>query len=108
FIETCDDWVVPYIGGLLGTTLLPNPVGQSNRRDVRSTVLWRRSKGTPRMLTELARSTTGWSSSFAEFFQVVAWVQNVNHLRPAATRPRTPSTRSSARCRSSRRRRASR
>ena len=23
FIETCDDWVVPYLGDLLGYTLLP-------------------------------------------------------------------------------------
>ena len=47
FIETCDDWVVPYIGALVGTNLLQQPVGQSNRLDVWNTVIWRRSKGTP-------------------------------------------------------------
>ena len=45
FIETCDDWVVPYIGALVGTNLLAHPVGQSNRLDVWNTVIWRRSKG---------------------------------------------------------------
>ena len=47
FIETCEDWVVPYIGALAGTNLLSQPVGQSNRLDVWNTVQWRRSKGTP-------------------------------------------------------------
>src|SRR5947209_5205513 len=55
FIETCADWVVPYIGALVGTNLLAHPVGQSNRLDVRNTVRWRRSKGTPAMLRELAQ-----------------------------------------------------
>src|SRR4051812_24013425 len=53
FIETCDDWVVPYLGALVGANLLSHPVGQSNRLDVRNTVLWRRSKGAPRMLEAL-------------------------------------------------------
>ena len=55
FIETCDDWVVPYIGALVGTNLLQQPVGQSNRLDVWNTVLWRRSKGTPQMLAGAGR-----------------------------------------------------
>lgn len=56
FIETCDDWMVPYIGALVGTNLLAHPVGQSNRLDVWNTVIWRRSKGTPRMLGALAQA----------------------------------------------------
>ena len=56
FIETCEDWVVPYLAALTGTNLLANPVGQSNRLDVRNTVMWRRSKGTPAMLRALASS----------------------------------------------------
>ena len=58
FIETCDDWVVPYIGALVGTNLLAHPVGQSNRLDVWNTAIWRRSKGTPRMLGALAQALT--------------------------------------------------
>lgn len=81
FIETSDDWVVPYIGALVGTNLLPRPVGQSNRLDVWNTVLWRRSKGTPAMLRALAQAISGWPTDLAEFFQMLGWSQNMNHLR---------------------------
>ena len=81
FIETCEDWVVPYLAGLTGTNLLANPVGQSNRLDVRNTVLWRRSKGTPAMLRALAQAISGWPTDLSEFFQVLGWSQNMNHLR---------------------------
>jgi hypothetical protein len=81
FIETCEDWVVPYLAALTGTNLLANPVGQSNRLDVRNTVMWRRSKGTPAMLRALAQAISGWPTDLAEFFQVLGWSQNMNHLR---------------------------
>lgn len=29
FIETCDDWVVPYLGALTGTNLLPQTVARA-------------------------------------------------------------------------------
>src|SRR5437016_4210657 len=91
FIETCDDWVVPYLGALLGTNLLAHPVGQSNRMDVRNTVHWRRSKGTPAMLRELAQAISLWPTDLAEFFQTLGWSQNLNHLR--LDHPLTPDLR---------------
>src|SRR5690348_15940273 len=81
FIETCDDWVVPYLGALLGTNLLAHPVGQSDRMDVWNTVIWRRSKGTPQMLRALAVAISEWPCDIAEFFQHLGWSQNLNHLR---------------------------
>jgi hypothetical protein len=81
FIETCQDWAVPYIAELVGTNLLANPVGRSNRLEVRDTVLWRRSKGTPAMLRALAGQTSGWPTDFAEFFHNLGWSQNLNHVR---------------------------
>jgi hypothetical protein len=82
FIETCDDWVVPYLGALVGTNLLPQPVDQrSNRLDVANTVPWRRSKGTPQTLAAVSQAISGWSADVAEFFQVLGWSQNMNHLR---------------------------
>jgi hypothetical protein len=81
FIETCDDWVVPYIGALVGANLLQQPVGQSNRLDVWNTVLWRRSKGTPQMLQALSTAVSGWPAGLAEFFLSLGWSQNLNHVR---------------------------
>ncbi|GAA4936591.1 hypothetical protein ACFPM3_06555 [Streptomyces coeruleoprunus] len=91
FLETCDDWVVPYLGALVGTTLLPNPVGQSNRQDVRNTLAWRRAKGTPAMLAGLARGITGWPADAVEGFRTLAWTQHTDHVR--VDRPLTPSLR---------------
>jgi hypothetical protein len=85
FIETCEDWAVPYLAALTGTNLLANPVGQSNRLDVRNTVMWRRSKGTPAMLRALAQAISGWPTDLAEIFQVLGWSQNMNHLRLHST-----------------------
>jgi hypothetical protein len=91
FIETCDDWVVPYIGALIGTNLLQQPVGQSNRLDVWNTVIWRQSKGTPQMLQALSTAISGWPTDLAEFFLSLGWSQNVNHVR--LDRPLTPDLR---------------
>src|SRR5215510_1118809 len=88
FIETCDDWVVPYIGALVGTNLLQQPVSESNRLDVWNTVIWRRSKGTPQMLDALAQAMSGWPADLAEFFLSLGWSQNMNHVR--LDRPLTP------------------
>lgn len=88
FIETCDDWVVPYIGALVGTNLLQQPVGASNRLDVWNTVIWRRSKGTPQMLGALAQAMSGWPVDLAEFFLSLGWSQDMNHVR--LDRPLTP------------------
>ena len=45
FIETCDEWVIPYIADLLGTTHLSGD-GWTLRADVASTIALRRRKGT--------------------------------------------------------------
>ena len=94
FIETCDEWVVPYIGALVGANLLQQPVGQSNRLDVWNTVLWRRSKGTPQMLQALSGAVSGWPTELTEFFLSLGWSQNVNHVR--MDRALTPDLRSSS------------
>jgi hypothetical protein len=81
FIETCQDWAVPYIGALVGANLLATPVARTNRLEVRDTVLWRRSKGTPAMLLAVAREISGWPCDLTEFFRALGWSQNVNHVR---------------------------
>lgn len=67
-IETCDDWVIPYIGDLLGTNLVRgDPRGQ--RLDVANTIHYRRSKGTLAVLEEIARDVTGWDAHVVEGFR---------------------------------------
>jgi hypothetical protein len=94
FIETCEDWVVPYIGALVGTNLLPQSLGASSRLDVWNTVQWRRNKGTPQMLSALSQSISGWPAEVAEFFQALGWSQNLDHVR--LNRPLMPDLRDPA------------
>lgn len=117
FIETCEPWVVPYIGDLVGTTPLfdesrvldgdtaaelfksltgPSlrpPIALRGRADVARTIYYRRRKGTLPMLEELARDVTGWPAHAVEFFELLGWTQWLrNHLRPHSLR--TPDIRS--------------
>src|SRR5436305_1100260 len=111
FIETCEPWVIPYLGDLVGTLplfdggrvagaakaeelfadlrgphLVPD-VALRNRADVAKTIYYRRRKGTLPMLEELARDVTGWGAHAAEMFQRLGWTQCVrNHLRMASLR----------------------
>jgi len=105
FIETCDPWVIPYIGDLVsnkllhdasrlrgpdtarelftdlvGPTLRPG-IAVRTRADVAKTIYYRRRKGTVPMLEELARDVTGWAAHAVEFFELLVWSQNVNHIR---------------------------
>ena len=89
FIETCDEWTVPYIGDLLGVRpIRPVPsAGVSTRAWVANTIAYRRRKGTALVLEQLARDVTGWPAVAVEFFQRLGTTQHLNHvrLRPAAT-----------------------
>ncbi|HMB52575.1 MAG TPA: hypothetical protein VKU40_04620, partial [Thermoanaerobaculia bacterium] len=85
FIETCAEWVVPYVGDLLGVRPLPSQPGArfSRRAEVANTLHYRRGKGTARVLEELARDVTGWPAAAAvEMFEKLATTQYLNHLRP--------------------------
>jgi hypothetical protein len=84
FIETCAQWVVPYIGDLLGYRPLHGVAAgvSSPRAEVANTIAYRRRKGTAAMLEQLARDVTGWSARVVEFFQLLATTQYMNHIRP--------------------------
>jgi hypothetical protein len=93
FIETCDDWIVPYIGDLLGYTLLPEalalgergaPVAKlgrvlAPRADVANTIDARRRKGTLALLDDLARDAAGWPARAVEFYRLLGWMQHLDH-----------------------------
>ena len=62
FIDTCDDWVIPYIADLLGTSHLQGEA-QTLRADVADTIALRRRKGTLGAIERLAANLTGWAAS---------------------------------------------
>lgn len=81
FIETCNEWVVPYLGQLIGARLLDRD-GNRNRQEVMKTIRWRKRKGNPAALEDLANEITGWGARAAEFLEQTGWSQNLNHLKP--------------------------
>ena len=86
FIETCAEWVVPYIGDLLEVRgLLTTQSGTSSQRAfVAHTLAYRRRKGTALGLEQLARDLTGWDAHVVEYFQLLEMTQSMKHVRPSA------------------------
>jgi hypothetical protein len=84
FIETCADWVIPYIGQMLGVRTLHHVESVSSyslRAYVANTLAYRRRKGTPAVLEQIARDITGWRARVVEFFQLLSTTQHLNHVR---------------------------
>ncbi|MGH3310064.1 MAG: hypothetical protein ACRDP3_05695, partial [Streptomyces sp.] len=99
FVETAAEWVLPYLGDLVGYRTLPGfervqaaglkdggPAGTSRqrlaealapRRDVAATVANRRRKGTLALLEELADSVADWPARAVEFSRLVSHQQSV-------------------------------
>ena len=93
FIETCQDWVIPYIGDLVsyqsvseigetGATLTAEEQVQNkitiSRREVGNTIHNRRRKGTLSLLEQLALDVANWPAHAVEFFKLLAATQNIS------------------------------
>ncbi len=83
FIETCDDWVIPYIGDLLGTSHLQGD-DWTRRADVADTIALRRRKGTIGAIELLTFDLTKWGVHVSELRNNLTWAQPLNHQRPDA------------------------
>jgi hypothetical protein len=94
FIETAQDWVLPYLGDLIGYRTaheagepadmrLVDGRARSRilipRRDVANTIGYRRRKGTLALLETLAHEVAGWPARAVEFYRLLGWTQNINH-----------------------------
>ena len=101
FIETAQDWLVPYIGDLVGYRPVheagePADVSTAEgralnkilipRRDVANTIRYRRRKGTLALLETLANDVAGWPARAVEFYRLLGWTQNINHTQLARGR----------------------
>lgn len=71
-IETCDDWVIPYIASLLDTRLVAGLDPRGQRLDVANTIDYRRRKGTLSVLEQIASDITSWDVKAVEFFRRLA------------------------------------
>lgn len=80
FIETCADWVIPYIADLIGNKPIYD-IARTRRADVARTIYYRQRKGTHAVLEELANDVTGWEAFVVPFFELLSWTQNLNHIR---------------------------
>ncbi len=84
FIETCAEWLIPYIGDLLGVRPLHELTAvtdMSLRAYVANTLRYRRRKGTAPVLEQLARDITGWPCRVVEYFERLVTTQHLNHIR---------------------------
>jgi hypothetical protein len=68
-IETCDDWVIPYIGDLLATRMVSCLDARAQRLDVAKTIYYRRRSGTVGLLEELGADIAGRDVRVVEFFR---------------------------------------
>jgi hypothetical protein len=93
FIETAADWMVPYLGDLVGY----RPVSAAGeaaqaapeevrvlipRREVADVIRAHRRKGTLSLLEDLAFDVAGWPGHAVEFYRLLAVFQSLNHLHP--------------------------
>jgi hypothetical protein len=83
FIETCADWVVPYIADLVGTSHLSGDPW-TLRSDVARTVFHRRRKGTLGAIESLTFSLSTSAAHAVEMRDRMVWNQHLNHQRPDA------------------------
>ena len=81
FIEFCDEWAIPYIGDMLGTSYLKGETW-TLRADVADTIALRRRKGTLGAIELLTFNLTGWGVHCVELLENMVWNQHLNHQRP--------------------------
>jgi hypothetical protein len=92
FVETCEEWVVPYIADLIGykllrdsgepTTTVSSEAREqilSHRRDVANVIGYRRRKGALALLELLARDAANYPAArVVEFYKRLARTQSIN------------------------------
>jgi len=94
FIETCDDWLIPYIGDLLGLEPAHLAVAGTNgacepqlarvlsaRSATANAIAQRRRKGTLWVLEEIARDVAHWPARAVEFYRQLVVASHLEHLQ---------------------------
>src|SRR6202021_2078268 len=89
FVETCQDWVLPYLGDLVGYQALREAEADDRapdriippRSDVANTIRDRRRKGTVAILEQIAADVAGWPARAVEFYARLAVTQPATLFR---------------------------
>jgi hypothetical protein len=83
FIETGDQWTIPYIGELVGVNGLNDQkkIFPSQRRQVANTIGYRRRKGLIATLEHVMQDATGWYAHVIEYGLRLSRTQHLAHLR---------------------------
>jgi hypothetical protein len=87
FIETCADWVIPYIGDLVGATPVYeiDAAASGRRAEVANTIAYRRRKGTLLALEQVAMDVSGRPAVAVEYFKRLITTESMRHMRPRHT-----------------------
>ena len=82
FIETCDEWVISYIGELLGVHNLDTAIDVLTifRLQVANTIRNRRRKGTLEGLQNSIYATTGWPTEVIPYFERLSITQTLENI----------------------------
>ncbi|MEM8929865.1 MAG: hypothetical protein AAGE94_01755 [Acidobacteriota bacterium] len=86
FVETCEPWLVPYVGDLLAMRGLDDPQHNvwSQRAQVANTLAYRRRRGTLAVIEGASRNATGWPAQAWDGADFLTWTQHLDDPRPDA------------------------
>ena len=82
FVETCEEWVLPYIGDLVGVRSSTLAQALTSRAFVGRSLHYRRRKGTPDALAGAASDATGWPALAVPSFALLAATQSMLDPHP--------------------------
>jgi hypothetical protein len=83
FIETCDEWVLPYIAdqvGVFTTNRTDGNLFASQRRQIANTIAYRRRKGLAAVLEHVLQDVTGWYARVIEYSSLLASTQHLHSV----------------------------
>lgn len=82
FVETCEEWLLPYLGDLVGVESSTLAHALTSRAFVGRSLHYRRRKGTPDALAGAASDATGWPALAVPSFALLAATQSMLDPHP--------------------------
>jgi hypothetical protein len=88
FIETCEEWVIPYIADLIGVSHVSTggTIFSGQRRRVADTLGYRRRRGNAAILERVLQDVSAWSVHVLEYGPLLATTQHLGDIRSDRSR----------------------